>query len=87
MCLGAQKNRLIETALLSTNNMIWLRNKKIMFIYTLLSGGLMMMMMGLSLSARNKLQRKEKHMQTKYSKTCVNRPLKKRQNKDLNDKW
>ena len=23
----------------------------------------------------------------KYSKTCVKRPLKNRQNKDLNDKW
>ena len=24
---------------------------------------------------------------TEYSKTCVKRPLKNRQNKDLNDKW
>ena len=23
----------------------------------------------------------------KYSKTCIKRPLKNRQNKDLNDKW
>ena len=29
--LGAQKNRLIETALLSTLNMSWLKNKKIIF--------------------------------------------------------
>ena len=29
--LGAQKNRLIETVLLSTHNMFWLINKKINF--------------------------------------------------------
>ena len=29
--LGAQKNRLIETVLLSTNNMFWLTNRKINF--------------------------------------------------------
>ena len=29
--LGAQKNCLIETVLLSTHNMFWLRNKKIIF--------------------------------------------------------
>ena len=28
MFLGAQKNRLIKTVLLSTHNMFWLRNKK-----------------------------------------------------------
>ena len=32
VCLGAQKNRLIETVLLSTHNMFWLRNKKINFL-------------------------------------------------------
>ena len=26
-------------------------------------------------------------LEEKYSKTCVERPLKNRQNKDLNDKW
>ena len=36
MFLGAQKNRLIETVLLIT----WLRNKKIIFNYALLSGGI-----------------------------------------------
>ena len=30
--LGAQKNRLIETVLLSTHNIFWLRNKKINFL-------------------------------------------------------
>ena len=30
--LGANKNRLIETVLLSTHNMFWLRNKKISFL-------------------------------------------------------
>ena len=30
--LGAQKNRLIEAVLLSTQNMFWLRNKKIIFL-------------------------------------------------------
>ena len=30
--LGAQKNRLVETALLSTHNMFWLRNKKNIFL-------------------------------------------------------
>ena len=29
--LGAKKNRLIETVLLSTHNMFWMRNKKISF--------------------------------------------------------
>ena len=29
--LGAQKNRLIETVLLSTQHMFWLRNKKVNF--------------------------------------------------------
>ena len=28
-----------------------------------------------------------KQFKTKYSKTCLKRPLKNRQNKDLNDKW
>ena len=32
--LGAQKNRPIETVLLSTDNMFWLRNKKIIFFGT-----------------------------------------------------
>ena len=30
--LGAQKNRLIETVLLSTHNMFWMRNKKNIFL-------------------------------------------------------
>ena len=30
--MGAQKNRLIETVLLSTHNRIWFRNKKIIFL-------------------------------------------------------
>ena len=30
--LGAQKNRLIETVLLSTLNMFWLKNKKVIFL-------------------------------------------------------
>ena len=38
--LGAQKNHLIETVLLSTHNMFWMRNEEIVFQYTLLSGGL-----------------------------------------------
>ena len=39
--LGAQKKRLIETVLLSTNNICFgLETKKIIFSYTLLSGGL-----------------------------------------------
>ena len=38
--LGAQKNRLRETVLLSTQNMFWLRNKKKNFCNTPLSGGL-----------------------------------------------
>ena len=37
ICLGAQKNHLIETVLLSTHNMFWLRNKKISFRYALLT--------------------------------------------------
>ena len=36
MFLGAQKNHLIEYQ----QHMFWLRNKKIIFSYTLLSGGL-----------------------------------------------
>ena len=40
MCFGCSKERLIETVLLSTHNMFWLRNKKTIFSYTLLSGGL-----------------------------------------------
>ena len=41
MCLGAQKNRLIETVLLSTHNICFrLEIRKIIFQYTLLSGGL-----------------------------------------------
>ena len=45
MCLGNQKNRLVETVLLnetvllSTHNICWMRNKKIIF-YILLAGGL-----------------------------------------------
>ena len=41
MCLGAQKNHLIETFLLSTHNICfgW-EIRKIIFQYTLLSGGL-----------------------------------------------
>ena len=41
MCFGAQKNRLIETVLLITHNICfgW-EIKKIIFLYTLLSGGL-----------------------------------------------
>ena len=39
--MGAQKNRLIETVLLSTHNICFgLEIKKIIFQYTLLSGGL-----------------------------------------------
>ena len=40
--LCAQKNRLIETVLLSTHNMFWLRNIRIMVIfdYEFLSKGL-----------------------------------------------
>ena len=36
ICLGAQKNGLIETVLLSTQNiiMLWLRNKKKIFLVT-----------------------------------------------------
>ena len=41
MCFGAQKNRLIETVLLSTHNICFgLEIKKIIFQYALLSGGL-----------------------------------------------
>ena len=32
ICFIAQKNRLIEKVLLSTHNMFWLRNKKIIFL-------------------------------------------------------
>ena len=32
-CLGAQKNRLIETVLLSTQNVFWLRNNKINLLF------------------------------------------------------
>ena len=41
MCLGAQKNRLIETVLLSTHNICfdW-EIRKIIVSYALLSGGL-----------------------------------------------
>ena len=35
--LGAQKNHLIETILLSTQHMFWLRNKKITLCYALLT--------------------------------------------------
>ena len=31
--------------------------------------------------------RKHRFQKNKYSKTCLKRPLKNRQNKDLNDKW
>ena len=34
--MGAQKNRLVETVLLSTHNMFWLRNKELNFNYILL---------------------------------------------------
>ena len=37
LCLGAQKNHLIERVLLSTHKMFWLRNKKINFNYLVLS--------------------------------------------------
>ena len=41
MCLGAQKNHLIESVLLSTHNICFgLDIKKIVFQYTLLSEGL-----------------------------------------------
>ena len=36
--LGAQKKCLIETVLLTIQNMFWLRNKKIFFDYAFLSG-------------------------------------------------
>ena len=39
--LGAQKNRLIETVLLSTHDMFWLREKKLIFDNKLLTGGLL----------------------------------------------
>ena len=43
MCLGAQKTRLTETVLLSTNNICFGREiKKIVFQYALLSGGLVL---------------------------------------------
>ena len=35
--MGAQKNRLIETVLLSTHNMFCFRNKKVNFRYALLT--------------------------------------------------
>ena len=38
--LGAEKNCLIETVLLSTYKMFWLRNKINFFCYTLLAKGL-----------------------------------------------
>ena len=41
--LGAQKNRLIETVLLSTHNiiiMLWLKNKKINFYLHILINGM-----------------------------------------------
>ena len=41
MCLGAQKNRLIETVLLSTHNICFgLEIRKLIFHITCLSGGL-----------------------------------------------
>ena len=41
MCLGAQKNRLIQTVLLNTHNIcIGWEIRKIIFWYPLLSGGL-----------------------------------------------
>ena len=40
MCFGCSKNCLTETVLLSTHSMFWLKNKKIIFSYTRLSGGL-----------------------------------------------
>ena len=46
MCLDAQKNRLIETVLLSTHNICFGREiRKIIFCDTLLSGGLIFELM------------------------------------------
>ena len=48
--MGAQKNRLIETVLLSTYNMFWFMIEKLILNYTLLSRALYSYHNGLNMS-------------------------------------
>ena len=67
--------------------MSWLRNKKIVFNYTLLSGDLSFTFINRALLFKVKHDLLNKDRCLLYSKTSVKQPLKNRQNKDVNDKW
>ena len=67
--------------------MSWLRDKKIVFHYILLSGDLSFTFINQTLLFKVKHDLLDIDSCLLYSKSCVKRPFKNRQNKDVNDKW
>ena len=71
--LGAQKNRLIETVLLSTHNMFWLRNKKNNFLVELESTSILDIYFILDTFLRDTNQGKELNKQSDLGLRCLSR--------------